>query len=102
MPELPYSHHVGAHPPTSILCILSLQGGASVEAVCRLAYNQLLAAQQSGAHEHVVALATALWQLLPLADQHLRASVIGAAQQARILLLATQALLDLHSKQPDR
>ena len=78
------------------------QGAADVQAVCCLAHNQLLAAQQGGAHDHAVALATALWQLLPLADQHLQAGVAGAAQQARILLLATQALLDLHSRQPDR
>ena len=73
-----------------------------MQALCSLAYNQLLEAQQRSAHEHAVALATALWQLLPLADQHLPVELTGAAQQARILLLATQALLDLHSKQPDR
>lgn len=76
--------------------------GSRMQALCGLAYNQLLAAQQRGAHEHAVALATALWQLLPLADQHLPLELTGAAQQAKILLLATQALLDLHSKQPDR
>ena len=72
-----------------------------MESICSLAYNQLLAAQRSGAHEHVVALATALCQLLLLADQHVRGEATGAAQQGAILLLATQALLDLHSKQPD-
>jgi hypothetical protein len=75
---------------------------STMQALCSLAYNQLLAAQQCSAHEHAVALATALWQLLPLAEQHLPTELTGAAQQAKILLLATQALLDLHSRQPDR
>lgn len=74
---------------------------STVQAICATAYNQLLAAQQHGAHEHVVALATTLFQLLPLADQHLRVEATGAAQQARVLMLAQQALLDLHAVQSE-
>lgn len=74
-----------------------------MQAICAVSYNQLLSAQQRGAHEHAVALATSLWQLLQLADAHLEApEATGAAQQARVLLLASQALLDLHAQQPDR
>lgn len=73
-----------------------------MHALCCLAYNQLLCARQRGALEHAVALATALFQLLPLADPHLKAEATGAAQQAKVLLLAAQALLDLHAQQPSR
>jgi len=80
-----------------------MQGEATVQAICGLAYNQLLAVQQDGSHELAVALATALLQLLQLADSHLQSEQLtGAAQQARVLLLAAQALLDIHSKKPDR
>ena len=87
-------------PPPCLLTPL-LQGDA-VQAICTLSYNQLLGASARGAHEQLVALATATWQLLPLANPHLQAEATGAAQQARILLLASQALLDLHAQQPDR
>lgn len=73
-----------------------------LHAICGLAYNQLLGAVARGAHEQVVALSTTTWQLLPLADAQLQADATGVAQQARVLLLASQALLDLHAQQPDR
>ena len=68
-------------------------------AISGLAYNQLLAC---AAPEQAVVLATALVQLLPQADAHLHAELTGVAQQARVLLLASQRLLDVHSQKPDR
>ena len=82
----------------SELCRLQ---ASAVHAACVLSYNLLLEAQQRAAHEQVVALATALCQLLPLADQHVQMCATSAAQQARVLMLAQQALLDLHAAQPD-
>lgn len=128
-------------------------GGAAMRALCAIAHNQLLAALHSGAHEHAVALATALVPLLPLVDRHLpHGEVTGAEGQAKVgrqqtaavavgfvklllfipitavchrvcclahhfrptlstvhivhalqvLLLAAQALLDVHQKDPAR
>lgn len=60
-------------------------GSAAVQALCAIAYNQLLAAQHSGAHEHAVALATAMVSLLPLVDRHLlNDEVSGAEGQAKV------------------
>ncbi|KAI3435859.1 hypothetical protein D9Q98_001917 [Chlorella vulgaris] len=80
-------------------------GAATMQAICGLVYNQLLAAQRQGAHEHVVALATATFQLgnqrLESRGNQQQADDGSAAQQAKVLLIATQALLDLHSRQPE-
>lgn len=60
-------------------------GGVAVHALCAIAFNQLLAAQRSGAHEHAVALATAMVPLLPMVDRHLpHDEVTGAAGQAKV------------------
>jgi hypothetical protein len=57
---------------------------------------------QHEAYQHGVTLATALLQLLPEVGGCQPGDTKSEAQQARVLMLAQQALLDLHRKQSDR
>lgn len=70
-------------------------------AVCALGYNQIICMLQHEAYQHAVTLATALLQLLP-ALEGLPGATMAEGQQARVLMLAQQALLDLHLKQTPR